>query len=235
MSDQRGTRPIHVLNVRKAELPLESRNEGVVINLRGPIALPLLPFLSSVYTYLSLTRRTFDTIHHLFPIPGPFAFLRGTGNAITRLLHLALIFTFVVHFILSGILGITSHMALQAQSAARNTRAITLAVCALPIPFKDIICTRIGSEPLSPFSPDADHSPAWYPFLINEDVHGPAVDFAIHKAANTTCTILALVRASDLSQRHELSDKLKDFLQHVWTCELASGAHLALVKTTIDE
>ena len=89
MSDQRGTRPVHVLNVQKAELPLESRNEGVVINLRGPIALPLLPFLSSVYTYLSLTRWTFDTIHHLFPIPRPFAFLRETGNAVTHLLHLA--------------------------------------------------------------------------------------------------------------------------------------------------
>ena len=235
MSDQRGTRPIHVLNELKAEFPLESRNEGVVINLRGPTALPLLPFLSSVYAYLSLTRQTFDTIHHLFPIPGPFAFLRGTGNAVTRLLHLALIFTFLVHFVLSGISGITSHMALQAQTVARNTRAITLAVCALPIPFKDMICTRIDSKPLSPFSPDPDRSPAWYPFLINEDVHGPAVDFAIHKAANTTSTILALVWASDLSQRHEMSVKLKDFLQHAWTCELASGTHLALVKTTIDE
>jgi len=47
--------------------------------------------------------------------------------------------------------------------------------------------------------------------------------------------VLALVRASDLSQYHEISDKLKDFLQHMWECELTSGAHIALVKTAFAE
>lgn len=91
----------------------------------------------------------------------------------------------------------------------------------------------MSNEPISPLNPN--HPPAWHPFLINEDVHGPAVDLAIRKTANATSVVLALVRASDLSQRHELSDKLKGFLQRAWGCELTSGAHLALVKTAIDE
>jgi cell wall assembly regulator SMI1 len=103
------------------------------------------------------------------------------------------------------------------------------------VPFKGSICARIDSNLPSPFSPGVDHSPAWHPFLINEEVHGPAVDFAIHKVANATSSALVLVRASDLSQRHEISDKLKDFLQRAWACGLTSGAHLALVKTTVDE
>lgn len=131
--------------------------------------------------------------------------------------------------------GITSHLASQAHTVARNTHSITLAVCALPVPFKNLICTGIGSEQLYPISPIVDHFPAWHPFLIDEDIHSPAVDFAIRKAANFTSAVLALVRASDLPQRHEISDKLKDFLQCAWACELTSGAHLALVKTTIDE
>jgi hypothetical protein len=80
-----------------------------------------------------------------------------------------------------------------------------------------------------------DLSPAWHPFLINEDLHGPAVDFAIRKAANTTSVVLAFVRASDLPRRHEISDKLKDFLQGAWASELSSAAHLSLVKIVIDE
>ncbi|KAH9030770.1 hypothetical protein EDB85DRAFT_2146500 [Lactarius pseudohatsudake] len=80
-----------------------------------------------------------------------------------------------------------------------------------------------------------DRSLSWHPFLINEDIHGPAVDFAIRKATNATSVVLALVRASDLSQRHELSDKLKDFIQRAWASELSSGSHIALVKTVIDE
>ena len=131
--------------------------------------------------------------------------------------------------------GITSHLASQAHTVARNTHSITLAVCALPVPFKNLICTGIGSEQLYPISPIVDHFPAWHPFLIDEDIHSPAVDFAIRKAANFTSAVLALVRASDLPQRHEISDKLKDFLQCAWACELTSGAHLALVKTTINE
>lgn len=118
---------------------------------------------------------------------------------------------------------------------ARNTHSITLAVCALPVPFKDLVCSRIGNEPISTFNSNIDHSPAWHPFLINEDVHGPAVDFAIRKTANTTSSVLTLVQASDLSRRHEISDKLKDFLQRAWACEVTSGVHLALVKTAVDE
>ena len=103
------------------------------------------------------------------------------------------------------------------------------------MPFKDLICSRIGNEPLSTFNPNIEHSPAWHPFLINEDVHGPAVDFAIRKTANTTSSVLTLVQASDLSQQHEISDKLKDFLQCTWACEVTSRVHLALVKTAVDE
>ncbi|KAF8257514.1 hypothetical protein EI94DRAFT_1817602 [Lactarius quietus] len=44
-----------------------------------------------------------------------------------------------------------------------------------------------------------------------------------------------LVCASDLTQRHGLSDKLKDFLQRAWALELSTGSHVALVKTVIDE
>jgi len=110
-----------------------------------------------------------------------------------------------------------------------------LAVCALPIPFANLLCAGIGNEAHSSVGPNMDHSPAWHPFLINEDLHGPAVDFAIRKAANTTTVALAFVRASDLPQRHEISDKLKDFLQVAWESEVSSGAHLSLVKIVIDE
>jgi hypothetical protein len=144
-----------------------------------------------------------------------------------------LLFAVVSQFVLSGMSGITSQLASQAHLVARDTHSFASAVCALPVPFKNSICTRIADGPVSPF--DLNHPPAWHPFLINEDVHGPAVDFAIRKTANATSVALALVRASDLPQRHELSDKLKDFLPRAWGCELTSGAHLALVKTTIDE
>ena len=96
---------------------------------------------------------------------------------------------------------------------AQNVHLVTVAVCALPVPFKDSMCTRISNRPFSPSNADVDHLSAWHPFLIDEDVHGPAIDFAIRKAANATSAVLALVRASDLSQHHEISDKLKDFLQ----------------------
>ncbi len=85
------------------------------------------------------------------------------------------------------------------------------------------------------FNPNIEHFPAWHPFLINKDVHGPAVDFAIRKMANTTSSVLMLVQVSDLSRQHEISDKLKDFLQCMWACEVASGVHLALVKTAVDK
>ncbi len=88
---------------------------------------------------------------------------------------------------------------------------------------------------LSLLSLNVDHSLSWHPFLINKDIHSPAVDFAICKAANTTSVVLALVQASDLTQCHELSDKLKDFLQCAWASELSSRSHIALVKTVIDE
>lgn len=180
-----------------------------------------------VCAYVALARETFSVIHHV-----SLTYPRGAGRATTRLLHLLLIYTVIVQFILSGLSGVTSHLASQAHTVARNTRSITLAVCALPLPFKNLFCARVSDEALSQFD---DHSPAWHPFLINEDVHGPAVDFVILKAANTTSVVLAYVRASELSRRHELSDKLKDFLQRAWESELSSGTHLSLVKTVIDE
>jgi isocitrate/isopropylmalate dehydrogenase len=103
------------------------------------------------------------------------------------------------------------------------------------MPFKDTVCARIGNVLPPPSIPNSDHLSAWHPFLINEDIHGPAIDLAVRKAANATSAVLALVRASDITQRHEISDKLKDFLQQAWACEVASGTHVALVKTAIDE
>ena len=94
---------------------------------------------------------------------------------------------------------------------------------------------RTSDVPMSPLKPDVAHFSGWYPFLINEDIHGPAVDLAIRKAANATSTVLVLVQGSDLSQRHEILDKLKDFLQCAWACEVTSGTHIALVKTAINE
>ena len=214
-------------------MPLESQSDDIIINLRSATILPLLPFLSRVCAYLSLTRDTFDVVYHLFPIP--FASPRGVKRAIARFLRYVLILTALLQFILSGMSGITSHLASQAHTVARNTHSITLAVCALPVPFKDLVCSRIGNEPISMFNSNIDYSPAWHPFLINENVHGPAVDFAIRKTANTTSSVLTLVQASDLSRRHEISDKLKDFLQRAWACEVTSGVHLALVKTAVDE
>jgi len=180
-------------------------------------------------------QQTFHVLYHLFPFPSDSP--RGAGKAVVRFLHCAFVFTAVIQFILSGMSGITSHLASQAHAVARNTHLITLAVCTLPVPFKNLICTGIGNEQLYlyPFNPIVDHSLAWHSFLIDEDIHGPAVNFTIHKAANSTSAVLALVWASDLSQRHEISDKLKEFLQCAWACELKSGAHLALVKTMIDE
>ena len=103
------------------------------------------------------------------------------------------------------------------------------------MPFANLLCTGIRDEAHFSVEHNRDHSPAWHPFLINEELHGPAVDFAIRKAANTTSVVLALVRASDLLRRHEMSDKLKDFLQGAWASELSSTAHLSLVKIVIDE
>lgn len=167
----------------------------------------------------------FGIIHHL--LPSLVIFPRATAKV------LYLIFIFQVF--LSGITGVTSHVASQAHIVARNTRSIMLAVCALPIPFANLLCAGIRNEAHASVNPDMDHPPAWHPFLINEDLHGPAVDFAIRKAANTTTVVLAFVRASDLPQRHEMSDKLKGFLQVAWESEMSSGAHLSLVKIVIDE
>jgi hypothetical protein len=88
---------------------------------------------------------------------------------------------------------------------------------------------------MSLLNANIDHFPAWHPFLINEDVHSLAIDLALRKVANATFTVLALMRASDLSQQHEISNKLKDFLQCAWACKVSSGTHIALVKTTIDK
>lgn len=210
--------------------PLESQN-AIVLDLQKATTLPLLPFLSRVCAYLSLTREILNAIYHLcrFPLVAP----RGLGRAAARLLRRVFTFTILVHLILSSMSGITSHLASQAHTVARNTRSITLAVCALPVPFKNVFCAGISNELLPPLADS--HSLPWHPFIINEDIHGPAVDFAIRKAANATSVALALVRASDFTQRHELSDKLKDFLQRAWASELSSGSHLALVKTVIGE
>jgi hypothetical protein len=104
-------------------------------------------------------------------------------------------------------------------------------MCALPVPFKDLICTRISNRKFSLSNADADHFLAWHPFLIDENVHGPVIDFAVRKAANATSAVLVLMQASDLSQCHKILDQLKVFLQHTWECELMSGAHIALIKT----
>ena len=168
-------------------------------------------------------------------VPFPFPSSGGAGKAIARFLYYALIFTTIMQFILSGMSGITSHLVSQAHAVAQNVHLVTVAVCALPVPFKVSMCTRISNRPFSPSNADVDHLSAWHPFLIDEDVHGPAIDFAVRKAANATSGVLALVRASDLSQRHEISDKLKDFLQRTWECELTSAAHIALVKTAFAE
>ena len=131
--------------------------------------------------------------------------------------------------------GITSNLVTQAHAVAQNVHLVTVAMCALPVPFKDSMCSQISNRPFSPSNAGEDHLSAWHPFLIDEVVHGPAINFAIRKAANATSAVLVLVRASDLSQRHEISDKLKDFLQRAWECELTSGAHIALVKTAFAE
>ncbi|KAH9013458.1 hypothetical protein EDB85DRAFT_2158192 [Lactarius pseudohatsudake] len=227
MSDQRGMRS------HSSSRTLLEYQDGTVINLHKATTLPLLPIISRICAYLSLSREILDIIYRLcrFPLAAP----RGVGRAVARLLHYVFIFTVLVQFILSGVAGVTSHLASQVHTVARNTHSITLAVCALPVPFKNVFCAGISNGLLSPLNPSVDKSLSWHPFLINEDIHGPAVDFAIRKTTNATSVVLALVRASDLTQRHELSDKLKDFLQRAWASELSSGSHVALVKTVIDE
>lgn len=212
----------------KAHSSVELENQSLVIDLGRAIALS-----PQVCGYLALAREVFSVFYRVFSIS--FTFPRDAGRATTRLLHFVLIYTVIVQFILSGLSGVTSHLASQAHAVARNTRSFTLAICTLPLPFKNVLCAGINNEALPPLGPEVDHYPAWHPFLINEDIHGPAVDFAILKVANTTSDLLAFVRASDLPRRHELSDKLKDFLERAWASELSSGAHLSLVKTAIDE
>ncbi|KAI9439156.1 hypothetical protein H4582DRAFT_2056987 [Lactarius indigo] len=213
--------------------PLESQNGNIIDLHKATTTLPLLPFLSRVCAYFSLSREILNVVYHLgrFPLATP----RGLGKAVARLLHYVFIFTILLQFILSGVSGVTSHLASQAHTVARNTHSITLAICALPLPFKNLFCAGVSDGLLSPLDPNVDRSLSWQPFLINEDIHGPAVDFTIRKATNATSAVLALVWASDLSRRHELSDKLKDFLQCAWASELSSGSHVALVKTVIDE
>jgi hypothetical protein len=224
MSDQQGIHPHS-----------PSRSLLEVIDLNKVATLPLLPFLSQICAYLSLTQEILNVIYHFccFPL-APLAAPRGFGKAITHLFCCVFTFTVLLHLILYGMLGVTSHLASQAHTVVRNTCSIMSAVCALPVPYKNVLCTGIGNE-LSPLVPDAGHVKSWHPFLINEDIHGPTVDFAIHKAANVTTIVLALIRASDLTQCHGLSDKLKDFLQCAWASELSTASHVALVKTVIDE
>ncbi|KAH9011559.1 hypothetical protein EDB85DRAFT_1900973 [Lactarius pseudohatsudake] len=158
--------------------------DGTVINLHKATTLPLLPIISRICAYLSLSREILDIIYRLcrFPLAAP----RGVGRAVARLLHYVFIFTVLVQFILSGVAGVTSHLASQVHTVARNTHSITLAVCALPVPFKNVFCAGISNGLLSPLNPSVDKSLSWHPFLINEDIHGPAVDFAIRKTTNAT-------------------------------------------------
>jgi hypothetical protein len=189
-----------------------------------------MQLLTQAYGYLTFAHGTFRIIRHL--LPSSFVFPRRATESI---FHVILMYTFILHVFLSAMSGVTSHLASQAHTVARNTRSITSAVCALPVPFANLLCAGISSEAHSPVELDMNRSPAWHPFLINEDLHGPAVDFAILRAANTTSVVLGFVRASDLPRRHEISDKFKDFLQGAWASELSSATHLSLVKTVIDE
>ena len=214
---------------------LESQN-ATVIDLYKATTLTLSPFLSQVCAFLSRTREIFEVFYHFcrFPLV-PLAAPRGLRKTVARVLRCFVTCTILVQLILYVMLGVTSHLASQVHAMAQNTWSITLAVCTLPVPFKNVFCTGISNELHYPLNPDVDHSQSWYPFLINESIHGPAVDFAVRKAAIATSAVLALVHASDLTQRHGLSDKLNDFLQCAWASELSSGSHIALVKTVIDE
>src|ERR1700730_13110717 len=131
MSDQGGTCSI-LLCLLKADLRSESQTEGAVIDLHGAAMLPLLPFLSRVYAYIFFTWQALSIV---YGFPFPFASPRGVGRAMARLLHCNLIFTIIVQFFLSGMSGIMSHLASHAHMVVRNTHSITLAFCALPLPF----------------------------------------------------------------------------------------------------
>jgi hypothetical protein len=203
MSDLRGMRSVHQLNVLKTHYSVE---------------------------YFTVAREMFRIIRYL--LPSPFIFPRRRAK---KILHLIIICIATIELFLLAILGVTTNVASHAHAVAQNTRAIASTICALPVPFANLLCAGIRNEAHSPVELNMAHSPAWHPFLINEDLHGPAVDFAIRKAANTTSVVLAFVRASDLPRRHEISDKLKDFLQGAWRSELSSAAHLSLVKIVIDE
>ena len=208
----------------------------MAINLHKATTLPLLPFLSQAHIYLPQIQETLNVIYNFYCfLLVPLATPRGFGKAISHLLCFVIIFAIFVELILYGMLGATLHLASQAHTMARNIHSITLAICALPVPFKSVFCMEISNELFTLLDPIVDHSQPWHPFLINKSIHGPTIDFSIHKAANLTSVVLALVCASDLNQRHGLSDKLKDFLQRAWASELSSGTHLALVKTVIDE
>src|SRR5216684_517384 len=208
---------------------VESQTEDV-IDIRKITTSSLVPFLSQVYGYLTFAHGTFGIIHYL--LPSSFVFPR---RATANILHIILTYIFILHIFLSAMSGMTSHLASQAHTVVRNTRSITSAICALPVPFANLFCGGISNEAHSPVELNVDHPPAWHPFLINEDLHGPAVDFAICKAVNTTSVVLVFVWASDLPRRHEISDKFKDFLQGAWASELSLATHLSLVKTVIDE
>ncbi|KAH9013060.1 hypothetical protein EDB85DRAFT_1890303 [Lactarius pseudohatsudake] len=218
MSDQRGMRS-H--SSSRTLLEYQTARQSISTKPRHSHSCPSYPDL---HISLPITR---DPRHHLPSLSVSLGCSEGSWEGRRSPPPL-------LQFILSGVSGVTSHLASQVHTVARNTHSITLAVCALPVPFKNVFCAG-SSNGLSPLNPSVDKSLSWHPFLINEDIHGPAVDFAIRKTTNATSVVLALVRASDLTQRHELSDKLKDFLQRAWASELSSGSHVALVKTVIDE
>ncbi|KAH8978131.1 hypothetical protein EDB86DRAFT_2837040 [Lactarius hatsudake] len=178
MSDQRGMRS------HSSSRTLLEYQDGTVINLHKATTLPLLPIISRICAYLSLSQEILDIIYRLcrFPLAAP----RGVGRVVARLLRYVFIFTVLVQFILSGVAGVMSHLASQVHTVARNTHSITLAVCALPVPFKNVFCAGISNGLLSLLNPSVDKSLSWHPFLINEDIHGPAVDFAIRKTTNAT-------------------------------------------------
>lgn len=89
------------------------------------------------------------------------------------------------------------------------------------------MCTRISNRQFSLSNANVDHFSTWHLFLIDKNIHGPAINFAIHKAANATSAVLVLVQASNLSQHHKILDQLKAFLQYTWELVLpwSGGNH----------
>ena len=90
--------------------------------------------------HVALAWETFSIIYRM-----SLTYLRGARRATTHLLHLILIYTIITQFLLSGMSVVTSHLALQTHTVARNT----LDICVLPLPFKNLFNPRVSNESLS--------------------------------------------------------------------------------------